>query len=304
MQTSKQFAYVILTHMKGRLFREPSVRTYAELRTSGGYTIVEVMIVLAVSGALFISVVAMFSGRIASSQFRQAINTYETDVQDTISDTANGFYDSENVSCSVNGGGNYVISSGASTPGTNRGCVFAGKFLIPVMNSGVIKETVVTTLVGKQFRSGGTIAASSIAESEPEVLPASVGAKQVDISYVHEWEMRIERIRSLGPGNPNLDAFGFLSPVSGGVQEVTTTSSSGVVLYGHFGTVGVSSRDAIANQISSFTNFAPLPDGLVICISDAGNTDRTAAMRIGENKSQTGIVTTVATQATGDPLCV
>lgn len=273
-------------------------------RTSGGYTIVEVLIVLSVSGALFISVVAMFSGRIAAGQFRQALSTYETEIQDVISDTANGYYDSEDISCTVNGGGNYVISAGASAPGTNRGCVFAGKILIPVSSAGLVESTVVTTLVGKQFRSGGTVATSTIAESEPRVLPPSVGAKQVDITNTHGWSMRIERIRSLSGGNANLDAFGFLSPVTGGVQEVTTTSSSGVVLYGHFGTVGAASRIAIANQISNNTNFVPLPDGLVICFSDAGSTERRAAMRIGENRSQTGIITTVGPQATGDPLCV
>jgi prepilin-type N-terminal cleavage/methylation domain-containing protein len=300
-------AYAILLHMKGWL-HTTLPKNWRQAQLSGeGYTLVEVMIVLAVSGSLIVSVAILFSGRIAATQFRQALSTYEANIQDTISDTANGFFNNSNINCSVNAGGNYIISNAASSPGANKGCVFAGKMMIPdnLNGTGNIDSTAVTTLVAKQFRAGSdTVPAASIVESEPEVLAATVGSAQVDIVNVHDWELRIERMRSLAPGNDDLNAFGFMIPVSGGVQEVITTSSSGVLLYGHLGVVGSAGRDAIAAQISSFTNFLPLPSGMIICFSDAGDTDRTASMRIGENNSQTGIITAIATSvAARDPLC-
>jgi prepilin-type N-terminal cleavage/methylation domain-containing protein len=102
-------------------------------RRQGGFTIIETMIVLAVSGLLFASLVTLTSGRRQQTEFQQSVNNVVTQLQQVISDVQNGYYGiSDTPNCTAPGGGGtnpLSISAGTSTLGTNSQCVFLGKVL-------------------------------------------------------------------------------------------------------------------------------------------------------------------------------
>jgi prepilin-type N-terminal cleavage/methylation domain-containing protein len=93
-----------------------------------GYTIVEVMIVLAVSGVMFLIAAQFINGKQAQTAFSEGTNDLASQIQAIIEDVTDGHYSGIPVSCT--GSGPLVI--GVGTPGTqgqNLNCVFLGKLL-------------------------------------------------------------------------------------------------------------------------------------------------------------------------------
>lgn len=95
---------------------------------AGGFTIIETLIVLAVSSTMLISIISMINGQQGKSQFNQAINSVTQQLQQTIDDVANGYYPTSNISCSSSAG-LPVITSVNSGLGSNQDCVLVGKVI-------------------------------------------------------------------------------------------------------------------------------------------------------------------------------
>ncbi|MGF7228517.1 MAG: prepilin-type N-terminal cleavage/methylation domain-containing protein [Candidatus Saccharibacteria bacterium] len=94
---------------------------------SSGFTIVEVMVVLAVTGVLFISAALAISGRTNKTQFQQSINDVVTMLSQSINSTSIGYYpNASNFACK-NSSNSLVITGGANKQGTNNDCIFLGK---------------------------------------------------------------------------------------------------------------------------------------------------------------------------------
>lgn len=107
---------------------------------SGGFTVVETLIVLAVTGALFVSAAAFINGRQAKTEFTVAINNLKQQIEEVINQTQSGYFANESASGSVICQGNTMLRypstplgpeiAAAGTPGvTNGGCIFLGSAL-------------------------------------------------------------------------------------------------------------------------------------------------------------------------------
>lgn len=99
-----------------------------------GFTIVETLIVLAITGAMFLSAVVMISGRQAATQFSQGIRDVEAQVRQTMGEVSSGYYPSgQAISCTSTApdGGPLIRASGSfvNTQGTNKDCIFIGRVL-------------------------------------------------------------------------------------------------------------------------------------------------------------------------------
>ncbi len=121
---------------------------------SSGYTIIETMIFLAVSSALFISVVLLVSGQQRRTEFAQAVRDLQSRITDIQNDVATGHYfETSNFTCDtgtlpmrpaappvfdpstdadvVDGGSlrprAYQVPESGSTPGKNDECMFIGQ---------------------------------------------------------------------------------------------------------------------------------------------------------------------------------
>lgn len=95
-----------------------------------GFTIVETMVVLAVTGVLFVSFAATISGKQSQTKFKQAINSVKTQLDEVVSQSQSGYYPPGGFSCSANPGASkeIKIDTGSGTEqGANDGCILLGK---------------------------------------------------------------------------------------------------------------------------------------------------------------------------------
>jgi len=98
---------------------------------SGGFTIVETLIVLAVVGVLTISTITMISGRVAINRQNDALFQLESGLRSSFNDVANGKYQSNNYTCAqgstltlgLDGTGGFGTGGGS----TSITCDYAGK---------------------------------------------------------------------------------------------------------------------------------------------------------------------------------
>lgn len=98
-----------------------------------GFTIVETMIVLAVTGVLFVSFVATISGRQDRVRFQQSVNAIKGELEQIINEAQTGYFPSNaQFHCTISGGNLNIEEPDPANPvgqGRNEQCVFLGKVL-------------------------------------------------------------------------------------------------------------------------------------------------------------------------------
>lgn len=107
-----------------------------ETQKNQGFTIVETLIVLAVTGFMFVVAGVYISGRQNKAMFQDSIQDVRSRILGAMSDVTNSVYDiPSNVTCTVNHSpttGGLALQSaggGAVTQGENQNCVYLGKVL-------------------------------------------------------------------------------------------------------------------------------------------------------------------------------
>jgi prepilin-type N-terminal cleavage/methylation domain-containing protein len=99
-----------------------------------GYTIIEVMIVLAVSGVMFIIAAQFINGRQEKTSFTAGVNAMASEINDVIEQVNDGRYTDIPLNCDTLGG-HAVASQDTDLPvntnkqGTNQQCIFRGKMM-------------------------------------------------------------------------------------------------------------------------------------------------------------------------------
>lgn len=102
------------------------------VRSGGtGYTIVETMIFLAVSGILFISAMLLVNGQQRKTEFTALVRDFDSKLQSIMGNVASGYYNNPGaVTCTVSATPRRpIITMGASTQGQNEGCTFIGQYI-------------------------------------------------------------------------------------------------------------------------------------------------------------------------------
>jgi type II secretory pathway pseudopilin PulG len=260
----------------GRLNLEMKQKTTGE-----GYTITEVMIVLAVTTALFVSVVIAFGGRQASAEFTQAVRNFEAKLESTISEVVNGGYTPAN--CTAGATGPPIVDGATNTQGR---CVFIGKVFL-AYDSTMPSVSTISTLVGRRTEEITANDATTFDQADPVVVPS------LDETYTHSFRMRVRRVVT---GATRIYAFGFIVPLSGSLslEDDESAGAKQVTLYG---LRNVSSLTATGNVVDE-ANFVEAPNGIRICLE--GQNGQRAEITIGEADTQSMIVSTLDTGATGD----
>lgn len=166
-------------------------------KTTHGFTIVETMVVLAVTGMLFFSVMAVMSGRQNQAQFRQSINAVKTEIEQTINQVQTGHYPStENFNCTASASGGVEITSteDGAKQGENKDCVFFGR---------AIQFKVANEDRYAIFPLAGLRTAGSFAESKSKTVLPAVDTKMLQFGLEPVW------VRS--GGLTNAGAIGFVT---------------------------------------------------------------------------------------------
>jgi len=134
-----------------------------------GYTIIEVMIVLAVSGVMFLIAANFISGKQERTSFTEGVNEMASRIQDTIEQITDGQYSDIPLNCSFSGG--TVSFFGATTnQGTNSTCVFLGKMLHFSLN-GVPHDYETLALAGGRVDASSGVT-PTLASADPSVIAA------------------------------------------------------------------------------------------------------------------------------------
>ncbi len=98
-------------------------------RSTGGYTIIEVMIFLAVSAFMFILAAAFIQGKQQAAQFNQGMNSINSVVQQTISDIGDNNYLPTQITCTATPSGNLIFQNSGGNQGQNYDCTSLGKVI-------------------------------------------------------------------------------------------------------------------------------------------------------------------------------
>ena len=100
------------------------------LKTKKAFTIIEVMLVVSISGLMLVTMLVGWNANIERQRYNDSVNTFKSDIQGVFSDVENQTNDkSQRINCNTNGA-NISISSnngGASTGASD--CVILGKYI-------------------------------------------------------------------------------------------------------------------------------------------------------------------------------
>lgn len=246
------------------------------IRQSSGYTIVEVMIFLAVTSLLFVMIAVTFAGQRGRTQFTTAARDVESRLQDLTNDVSVGFYPSSGDFTCIQSAGRPAITGTPSDQGTNVACIFLGR-VVQFQAGGDANRYDVYSVVG--LRQSGGQDVSNYDEAQPATsevlreefrLPAAIEAASVRVN------------------NPlrSVDSVGFFSVLgSGGTPGVGQQSGSM--------SVSVLPLESGGNMVSTvggitqsyFSGSQNPVDGMTICLN-SGTSNQHAILTLGGGDRQ------------------
>lgn len=146
-----------------------------------GYTIIEVMIVLAVSGLMFVIAATFINGKQEKTAFTAGVNEMASRLQDTIEQVVDGRFSDIPLTCAVGSSNLSFTSAGSPNQGLNQDCIFLGKML-HFSEGGNDNHYETFTLAGSRLDSSGALATSLTgAVPTPVDVPYSSGGASAPV---------------------------------------------------------------------------------------------------------------------------
>lgn len=284
-------AYAILMLMKRGICHSCARRAHHLFSRQAGFTVVETIIVLAITGALFVAIAGTLAGKQNTAEFKHAIQSMQSQIQQTISEVSAGFYpNSSNFTC-VSTGNALQISSGSSTQGTNQDCVFLGK-VIQLGVQGTTPEQYQTyTIAGLRAATVGTT--SPFQNASPTIVNVGGNYASYSTATTLDYGLTTAWVKA---GSTNIGAVGFLmepgslntqsaSGYNSGAQQVDLIPLPGTSL-GQSLTQGASSITSRLRDVA-LTSDAPINPsaGVQICFV-SGGTNQSGLITIGGSGRQ------------------
>ena len=285
-----------LRHMGGQ---RTTGRLLHKWRAQRGFTIVEVLIVLAITGALFVAAAVMISGSQNRAGFNQAVQQLQSQIQQVMNDVSTGYFpNSANFQCSANAGGPVVLSSvGANGQGANAGCIFAGKVLSFQLGTSDPQKYGIFTVAAAQKNAAGQ-EVTSLATAAPKVVApgTSSPAGFPDITTTTVLQNGLAVSTHATPSNnmaynngggdvavgavaivPSFASYAANGNITSGSQQLSIIPITGTSL----GMDAKPAADAInSNLAASAGSIANPTNGVSICFA-SGGTDESGLITIG-----------------------
>lgn len=247
-----------------------------------GYTIVEVMIVLAVSGVMFVIAASFINGRQARAAFTQGTTDMSSAIQTMISQINDGQYSDQAIRCTP-GPSSYSFAYSTDKQGQSDKCMFLGK-VMHFWPAGDKSKYEVFTVIGRR----SNFSTGSLVQDLNGAIPYTVSphgvAGRPDLTAKHSISQGLEvygvnAYDTSGAVHTNLYAFGLLQSL--GSYDTTGSLQSGtqnVGLYFIPSVTANANQDTASLQIdSSPANYRPAAR-MVICLTDG---TRYAQVNIG-----------------------
>ncbi len=258
-----------------------------------GFTIFETMIVLAVTGALFVAIAATLSGRQNEAEFIHAIQDAQAHVQQVINQVSDGYYSSNNNFSCTNNSNIVTINPGNNTQGTNFGCELLGSVIqFGVLNTSP-EQYQIYTIAGLQGSTAG--ANSPYQNADPTVVQVGGNFANYTVTKSLEYGLTTSKMQINNGGSTPptpIGAVGFLmepGSSSGGISGYNsgTQSIDLVPIYkSNLNLDPASMSSAIEASLkslseSSYASINP-PNGVQICMV-SGATNQSGLITIGNS---------------------
>lgn len=246
-----------------------------------GFTIVEVLIFLAVSALILVSALTLVGGAQRRTEFNQAMRDLQQQIDDLVGNVGTGYTASrENFTCSAPGGGPPILTGAASALGQNGDCIFIGK----IVQFGTDNTFQVYSVIGRRVKSDKT-PVDNIVDAQARVFSQIVDRKTIR-NNLRPNTMKVS-------GGANTSALGFFSTVNS--IDGTGNQTSGAQQVDFLPMVGSGSLGAasppttwfngwssVANYTAEKTTGSP---GVQICFNGPGNNQK-AVITVGGGSGQ------------------
>ena len=278
-------------------------RSLNQPRGQNGFTIIEVLIVLAVTGFLFIGAALLIAGRRQQAEFNQSIRQVQSQIQQIINDVATGYYpNTSNFVCSVSGPNPPLIQPGASEQGKNSDCIFMGRVMqFQVANTNP-EQFKVYTLVGRRLS-----AANPTTESvnRATALPVVIAPTTTDASVPDNSESRpllggLTTVSMVWGASSNpIGAIGFMQSLAKYSGNTIQSGAQSVIVIPVAGTsLNATSAQAATDINTNFATSAFDPaDGVRICFA-SGGTNQSGLISIGGGGRQLSVTLDIKSNKT------
>lgn len=252
-------------------------------RKQRGFTIIEVLIVLAVTAAMFLLAVLSINGKQDIAEFQQAINDVRSSLQQQIDQVAAGDYSNTgNFTCDGTSG-SIVIDQGTNVQGSNDGCIYLGRVLQFGVQKTNPQQFISYTIAGLQNNTGTLVSA------KPVVVMPSGASNQSDYYSTNTLHYGLNVV-SMTSNGTNIGAVAFLSTLgqfSGG-QLVSGSQSLDLIPISTSTlnatpatTIGVINKHLATSPVNPAT-------GVKICFA-SGGTNQSGLITIGGGGQQLSI---------------
>lgn len=276
---------------------------YIPTSRSGGYTIIEVLIFLAVSSFMLVLAIMYVGGQQNKAEFTTAVRDFETKLNDIANDVATGYYVKPvNFQCDNNSGRPVPSSSATDVQGQNDECIFAGTVLKFGENSN--RELLAQfTMAGVRTNSGGDNV-TTIEEANP--FPVyNAGLQDAVVRSSLGYGVRVVCVAvgsSCTAGSNSPAAVGFFSTFSSASASGQGSGiQTDVVAYD---TVNFTQDlTASANNLDGVTTSDLNPNGGVVICLQSGGTSQYALIRLGGDSGGLGITTEIKNFSGSNPSC-
>lgn len=236
-----------------------------------GYTIVEVLIFMAVSGLMFVMAIYFVGGKQSSVEFRQGLFDINAEIRSAVNDVADGRFDALSFGSSTRcqapaAGGPPVINNSASVEqganGGAQGCIFLGKVMqFNVADFGGDSRNYYSTytVAGRQVDASGMPVTNFAAASPTAIFPIA-GRSTKDLTNSQQLQSGLESTGmfycsgALCAARQTIGAVGFFGSFNPALGTASSSAQSGgqsVTTAYIPSSVWGDSRNGTANRINS-----------------------------------------------------
>ena len=260
-------------------------------RNFGGYTIVEVMVVLAVGLVTFFAAVTLFAGKQGRTEFSQAMRDVESQIQSVINDVGvSTFPDASSYTCEIMGNNRPRLDNTASPTGTNTECIFLGKAIRLDNSDDAPHELLVYTVLGRTLDDSDQTV-TNFDEANPSPIIGSPSDVDLTIPYPISFGATVLSAH-VDPSPDETDLVGFynsLQPSGSASQGSQSLLTKGYV---GFDSKNPSAPGQVQQTIEGLLPIFPVTDikTWTICFQ-SGTSNETAKLVI--NASFSGITTKI-----------